>query len=194
MSKFEYASDFSTYNVGDDYKEYATPGSSIPGKIVMDDGKKVLKWTGPTWLSFIRCWQPIDVTGGAVRMKMGVKLVHSSAQNWFYLLQYGPNNGWGHAVMYVKNGMLRLEAYANYSDAFKWQNALASVDVAVYSPAQVYEWDVTINKTSIVVMFEGKPVINVDIPTAKQGFSIDSARFRCPLCHIFDFSISSTEE
>lgn len=191
MQTFSHVVDFEKYHVGDRFNEFLTPGSSNPGVIIQDGDRKALYWTGPTWLSYIRPWRDLAASGGVATIRQTFHLASDRAVNVINLLTYN-TRGWGHSAVSVHNGILRVQAFQNYEDALRWANPLATVELGAWDTSD-HEWIVSLSKEHITVDFDGRNVINVDIPAGKQGTLIDSLRVRCQYCVISAHEVQAVE-
>lgn len=191
MQTFHHTVDFEQYRVGDKFNEFLTPGSSNPGTIIQDGAHKALYWTGPTWLSYIRAWADLAVTGGVVTVRETFRLTNERALNVVNLLTYN-TRGWGHATACVHNGSVRVQVFANYEDALRWANPLATVDVGSWDKAD-HDWTVSLTKDHVTIDWDGANIINVDIPAKFQGNIIDSLRARCQYCVLSAHEVTCNE-
>lgn len=192
MQKFYHIVDFAQYNVGDKFTEFLTPGNPAPGVIVQDDEGKGLNWTyAPTWLSYIRPWRDLAAPGGSATVKQRFHFTNERATNVINLMTYN-TRGWGHAAVSVYNGILRVQAFANYEDQLRWANPLATVELGSWDTRD-HVWVASMTKDHITVDFDGANIINVDIPAAKQGTLIDSLRVRSPYCVITAHEVHAVE-
>lgn len=191
MQTFSHIVDFNQYKIGEQFREFLTPGSANPGAVVQDDEGKGLYWTGTTWLSYIRAWADLAATGGTVTVRQKFHLTRADALNVLTLMTYN-THVWGSVAAFVRNGVLTVTAHDTLWDQQRFPNPLAVVEVGPVSQVD-HEWVVSISRTHITVDLDGKNIINVDIPTSMQGTMIDSLRVRCPLCVLTAHEVTCQE-
>jgi hypothetical protein len=176
MAPFIHQPDFSKYNDGDVFKEYATVGGSAPGNIVIDsDGEKALLFGIPgNWITYKKKFKNLIGSDNVITIEMPSRI---EDPRWAYSDCYA-FDGVGRMSGYVKwsiwNGVMYLTAYNNDQECAYNKIPLASI---VCGPVDSLEHRIIVKFTAntVYLQFDDKTAIGT---ISKPGTVVDSLRIR----------------